>query len=61
MGASASTYFKEIEMAKKKKTYGEMSREERVTGKPPAEESEGALDKDSREYKAAHYKKKTNG
>ncbi len=42
----------------KKKTYAEMSREERVTGKPPAEaEAEAeALDKDSREYKAKHYK-----
>ncbi len=43
-------------MAKKKKTYAEMSREERVTGKPPLEER---LVKDSREYKAEHYKKET--
>lgn len=38
---------------KKKKSYADMSREERVTGKPPAVET---LDKDSREYKAKHYK-----
>lgn len=41
----------------KKKSYAEMSREERVTGKPPLEESVAGLDKDSREYKAKHYKK----
>lgn len=35
----------------KKKTYAEMSREERVTGKPPVEET---LDKNSREYHAKH-------
>ena len=39
---------------KKKKSYADMSREERVTGKPPLEER---LSKDSREYKAKHYKK----
>lgn len=43
-------------MAKKKKSYAEMSREERVTGKPPIE----TLDKDSREYMAKHYKKGDN-
>ena len=44
-------------MAKKRKSYADMSREERVTGKVPVDESAG-VDKDSREYKAAHYKKK---
>ncbi len=44
-------------MAKEtKKSYAEMSREERVTGKPPLEET---LDPKSREYMAKHYKKGT--
>ena len=38
---------------KSKRTYAEMSREERVTGKPPLEET---LDKDSREYRVTHGK-----
>ncbi len=44
-------------MAKeKKKSYAEMSREERVTGKPPLKE---VMDPKSREYMAKHYKKGT--
>lgn len=35
------------------KSYGEMSREEIVTGKPPLE-AQPAEDKDSREYHAKH-------
>ena len=42
----------------KKHTFDGKSREERVTGKAPLEE---ALGKESREYKVAHPKKKTDG
>lgn len=45
-------------MEKKKHTYDGKSREERVTGKAPLEET---LGKDSREYTVAHPKKKTDG
>lgn len=42
----------------KKKTYAEMSREERVTGVAPVD----ALDTESREYRVTHpVKEKTHG
>lgn len=44
-------------MAKEKKA-SKKSREERVTGKPLAEDALGKKDKDSREYRATHPKKK---
>ena len=48
--------FKEKIMAKKENT--EISREERVTGKPPVEASEDNVSKDSREYRATHGEEK---
>ncbi len=48
-------------MPDEEKPYGEMSREERVTGKPPAGSAEAVeLDKDSREYRASHPESKDN-
>ncbi len=47
-------FLKGVKMAKKeeKKEEREISREERVTGKRPVDESVGTLDKDSREVRA---------